>query len=242
MSRLTKNPGTLYLIPTLISENTIDVAIPPENITIIRKINYFLAENQRSARRFLKKIDPEIKIDQLDIRILDKRTRESEIGELMSPLRQGKDIGILSEAGSPGIADPGSLAVYFAHKNNLTVKPLVGPSSILLALMASGLNGQQFEFHGYLPVDEQNAARKIRELEMVSLKKGITQIFMETPYRNERLFKLLVRVCKKETSLCVARDITGEKEMIRTKPVRMWEKEKIDLKKVPAVFILQAIL
>lgn len=229
----------LYLIPSTLAEfETTNSVIPQEVQGIIKSLDYFLVENIKSARRFLKAIDKSIVIDDLTFEILDKKTNEDDALEMVLPLLQGKSAGVISEAGCPGIADPGALAVELCHQNNISVIPLVGPSSILLALMASGMNGQGFTFHGYLPIDKKEKAHKIKELDRLSTQTGVSQIFMETPYRNNQLLGDIIKNCAKYTKLCIAANITSENEYIKTKPIVDWKKEKIDLNKKPTIFIL----
>jgi 16S rRNA (cytidine1402-2'-O)-methyltransferase len=178
--------------------------------------------------------------DDVDFQLLNKDTRETDIASLMKPLMDGKDMGVLSEAGCPGIADPGALAVRYAHLHNLAVMPLVGPSSIVLALMASGLNGQSFSFHGYLPIEQRDAAARIKELEKESRNKKQTQIFIEAPHRNNSIFNLLVRSLSPGTHLTIALDLTGAKEVVRTKTAGEWASEKPSWPKLPAIFLFLA--
>ena len=232
--------GTLYLIPNAIAENTFHSVIPPHVIDGIKHIEYFLAEDLRSARRYLSALKIFDSIEALHFEKLDKHTDPTELLDLLNPLHEGKDIGIISESGCPGIADPGALAVKLAHEFGCRVKPLVGPSSITLAIMASGLNGQSFAFVGYLPVDDKNLITAIKESETESRKKNQTQIFIETPYRNARLFDYLLKYCKPETLLCIAYDITGEHELIKTASIAKWKSNKIKLEKHPCVFLILA--
>jgi 16S rRNA (cytidine1402-2'-O)-methyltransferase len=233
-------PGILYLIPNRIAEGTEDHVIPFQTLESLRKLRFFLAEDVRTARRYLSSLKIFDSIETLQFSVLDKETKESELAELMIPLFNGNDFGVVSESGCPGVADPGALAVSYAHKKNVRVVPLVGPSSILLALMASGLNGQQFAFHGYLPIDSKKASRVIRELERDSKIRKQTQIFIETPFRNNALFQNLMSSLHSETTLCVALDLTSSNERIISKPIRDWKLCKVSLSKVPAVFLFLA--
>jgi 16S rRNA (cytidine1402-2'-O)-methyltransferase len=233
-----QNKGKLYLIPTPLAENTTDHMLTPAMQQIIRALDYFLVENIRTARRFVSSLQLGISIETLRFEVLDKDTKWEEVELLCAPLHEGKNIGIMSEAGCPGIADPGNLAVKFAHGHEVDVIPLVGPSSIFMALMASGFNGQSFAFHGYLPIEKSKRQHKIRELEKDIYQKEQTQIFMETPYRNDQLFQDIIQICKPFTILCVARDISGEQEMITSRPVKEWKRNKPGLHKVPTVFLL----
>jgi 16S rRNA (cytidine1402-2'-O)-methyltransferase len=233
--------GKLYLIPNIIAENTQDAVITAQIRAALPGITYFLAEDVRSARRFLSSLKIYESIEPLHFEVLDKDTDPSVVKSLLSPLLAGEDMGIISESGCPGIADPGAIAVRYAHENNIQVIPLVGPSSILLALMASGLNGQQFVFHGYLPIDSKEAERTIRNLERDSKQKNQTQVFIETPYRSNTLFQLLLKTLDKDTLLCLAVNLTGENEQIKTASVKKWRTTNIVLSKDPAVFLFLAI-
>ena len=227
------NKGNLFLIPTAIAAGTLDAIVPPEVKTRLINIRHFLAEDIRTARRYLGSLKIYETIESLSFSILNKDTKEQELEGLFAPVFTGNHLGVLSESGCPGIADPGALAVKFAHQNGIKVVPLVGPSAIFLSLMASGLNGQRFAFHGYLPIQIKEAAKAIRELEKESRAKNQTQIFIETPYRNNALFANLVRNLAPETLLCLAVNITGEDELIRTQSVKQWRLQSIELPKNP---------
>ncbi len=231
--------GKLYLIPIPIAEETLNV-IPPQVIETLRPLTHFLVEDIRTARRYLSSLKLFPSIESLHFEVLNKDTKVSELPDLLKVLEQGKDVGIISESGCPGVADPGALAVQYAHQNNIRVIPLVGPSSILLALMASGLNGQQFAFHGYLPVEAKEAAVKIKELERESKTRNQTQVFIETPYRNNSVFDHLIRHLHQDTLLSIAIDITGKNELIKTRKVSFWKNEKMNWPKSPAVFLFLA--
>jgi len=233
--------GKLYLIPNIIADNTQDAVITSQIRSVLPRITHFLAEDVRSARRFLSSLKIFDSIEPLHFEVLDKDTDPSAIKSLLSPLLTGSDMGVISESGCPGIADPGAIAVRFAHENNIQVIPLVGPSSILLALMASGLNGQQFVFHGYLPIDAKEAERTIRNLERDSKQRNQTQVFIETPYRSNSIFQLLLKTLDKDTLLCTAVNLTGANEEIKMAPVKKWRTEKKVLSKDPAVFLFLAI-
>ena len=232
--------GKLYLIPTVIAASTADKVIPNQVKDALRTIRYFLAEDIRTARRFLSSLKVYDTVEDLSFEKLDKDTAFGDLPPMFAPAFEGHSLGVLSEAGCPGIADPGSLAVRFAHANGIEVVPLVGPSSLVLALMASGMNGQHFAFHGYLPVDTREGARVIRELEKESRRNEQTHIFIETPYRNNRLLKTLLSSLAAETNLCVAVDLTGASEFIRTAPVREWRKNTPALPRLPAIFLFNA--
>ena len=232
--------GTLYLIPTVIADGTQDQVIPWHVREVLKTLRFFLAEDVRTARRYFSSIKVFENLDVLQFGVLNKDTAEDELPELMKPLLEGIDMGIVSEAGCPGVADPGAIAVHYAHQKNITVVPLVGPSSILLALMASGLSGQHFAFHGYLPVEEKEVAKSIKEFERESRLKRQTQIFIETPYRNSKLLHNLILHLQPDTRLCVAVDLTSPLEKIISKPVRDWKRESIEMPKSPAIFLFLA--
>lgn len=231
------NKGKLYLIPNVIADATHHAVITPQIYNALQDIHHFLAEDIRNARRYLSNLKIFDSIEALDFHILDKDTPRENLPTLFEPAFNGLNIGIISEAGCPGIADPGALGVKFAHENNIDVVPLVGPSSILLALMASGLNGQRFAFHGYLPIEANDCIKVIRDLELESKHKNQTQIFIETPYRNNHLKQLLFNTLKNETLLTIALDITGKGEKINTFPIKQWKTTKYDMPKAPAVFL-----
>jgi 16S rRNA (cytidine1402-2'-O)-methyltransferase len=228
--------ATVYLIPVFLDEEAIQV-LPDYIKPAVKSCEVFFVENERSARRFLKKLWKEMEIDRYTWFAIHK-SEDSARSEFLKQLKQGRQIGILSEAGCPGIADPGQLLVAAAHEAGAVVKPLVGPSSILLALMGSGMNGQLFQFNGYLPVEPQNRDRKIRELETLSQKQSSTQIFIETPYRNQVLFDAILKNCKPDTRLCVAVNLTGKLESIQTKTIRDWSQAVPELQKQPAIFLI----
>ena len=229
--------ATLFLIPTVISEGTEREVIPSIVTERLKSIRHFLVEDVRTARRYLSSLKIYENIESLQFSILNKDTKETEIAEMFEPIFSGEHLGVLSESGCPGVADPGSLAVNFAHRKNIRVVPLVGPSSILLALMASGLNGQQFTFHGYLPIDAKECIQKIRVLEKESSSKNQTQIFIETPYRNNQVLKNLLQGLSNTTQLSIAVDLTGKNEFIKTQLVGGWKKDTPQLAKEPAVIL-----
>lgn len=230
----------MFLIPNVIADETQKSVIPQQVIESLKHIQHFLAEDVRTARRFLSSLKIYDSIEALQFEVLNKDTKEKEMANLFKPLMEGKNVGVISESGCPGVADPGALAVAYAHKKNIRVIPLVGPSSILLALMASGLNGQQFAFHGYLPIDAKEAAKKIKEIERESSLKNQTQIFIETPYRNNQVLKYLIDHLGGEIHLCVAVNLTGKDEFIKMQTVADWKKNIPVLPKVPAVFLFLA--
>jgi 16S rRNA (cytidine1402-2'-O)-methyltransferase len=231
--------GTLYLIPSALGEASSSADFPANNLMITGKLHHFVVEDVRTARRFLKKILPDIKIDDLSFQILDEHTPPEEVPNLLGPLLDGKNMGILSEAGLPCVADPGALFVSYAHDNGIKVIPLTGPSSIFLALMASGFNGQNFAFSGYLPIDKKERSAKIRELEDALYKQDQTQIFIETPYRNMQMMEALLGTCRSQTRICVAVNLTMADEFILTRTVEQWKRMKLpEIQKKPAVFLL----
>ncbi|MFT4741960.1 MAG: 16S rRNA (cytidine1402-2'-O)-methyltransferase [Marivirga sp.] len=230
--------GTLYLIPTVISPNTESRALPLDLKNLCEKLDYYLVEQIRTARRCLSALKIQKSIEEIQFKELSKKTDPQMLEGLMKPLFEGKDIGIMSEAGCPGIADPGALAVEFAHKHGVRVIPYVGPSSIFLALMASGFSGQSFAFNGYLPIDKKEKQQQIKKLEDLLYQTGQTQIFMETPYRNNAMFADILKTARPQTSLCIAKDINGDNEFIRTKTIVEWKKESLDLHKIPCIFLI----
>ena len=232
--------GSLYLIPTTIGNNEPLEVLPISVKKVVERTNHFIVENEKSARRFIKKITPRKSQASLTIYKLDKYTKVIETQNYLDACVDGKDVGLLSEAGVPAVADPGALIVELAHQKNIRVIPLVGPSSIIMALMASGLNGQNFAFSGYLPIDRAERKRKIKELERLSSETDQSQLFIETPYRNDKMLKDLIQYLAPSTKLCVAADITLPSEYIRTRSIAEWKPVKIDLQKRPAIFIIHA--
>jgi 16S rRNA (cytidine1402-2'-O)-methyltransferase len=229
--------GKLYLIPNLLGEGNPEDVIPQGVLQIIRGIRYFIVEDVRTARRFLAKVKSEYKIDELFFFELNEHTPPQSIIQYIEPLRES-DMGIISEAGVPGVADPGADIVRLAHKNNIRVVPLTGPSSILMAVMAAGLNGQSFAFNGYLPVKKPERISRIRFYEKRAVTENQTQVFIETPYRNMQLFEDIISVCLPGTMLGLSVNITQPDEFICTLPVSEWKKRKVDLHKKPAIFLL----
>jgi 16S rRNA (cytidine1402-2'-O)-methyltransferase len=227
--------ATVYLIPSLLHEEGME-SIPPYLISAIKECRAFFVENERTTRRYFKKLWPEMVIDDFEWYNVTDSSGVSDT--FKKKIKENKNIGIISEAGCPGVADPGQALVEIAQQMNVEVKPLVGPNSILLALMASGMNGQQFQFHGYLPIDNQQKIKAIKDLEAESIKKKSTQIFIETPYRNNQLIEAILKTCNPSTKLCIAADITGKNEWIKTKTIAAWQKEKINIHKRPAIFLL----
>ncbi len=229
---------TLYLIPTTLGETSFNRILPSYNSEIISKLKYFVVEDIRSARRFLKQCDSKINIDHLTFFVLNQHTSTGELNTFLKPMKEGNDMGIISEAGCPAIADPGADVVALAQRENFTVVPLVGPSSILLALMASGFNGQSFAFNGYLPVQPSERIKAIRHIESKAIAYNQSQIFIETPYRNMKMFEDLIQTCNPNTLLCVAADITLPTEFIKTRTIKNWKNNKPELNKRPCIFII----
>jgi len=230
--------GTLYLIPTTMGECDLNRVLPSYNATIINSLKNFIVEDIRTARRFLKKVNREIDIDSLTFATLNEQTRATEFGDLLKPLLAGQDVGVVSEAGCPAIADPGADVVRLAQEKGIKVVPLVGPSSILLSLMGSGFNGQNFAFVGYLPIDPQERSKTLKNLEKKVFAENQTQIFIETPYRNTKLVEEIIRTCTPQTKLCIAADITLETELIVTKMLAAWKRQLPDIQKRPTIFLL----
>ena len=228
----------LYLIPVTLSDVPLSQVLPAANIEVVRGISHFIVENVRSARRFLKRCDRDIDIDQLTFYELNRHTDPKDIASYLAPLEKGLPMGVISEAGCPAIADPGADVVAIAQRRGLTVVPLVGPSSILMGLMASGFNGQSFAFVGYLPIEASARVRRLKELEQRILRDDQTQIFIETPYRNNTLLADLVKHLPGNLRLCVASDITGENERIVTRTIAQWAAQKPDFGKIPTIFLL----
>ena len=231
-------PGSVYLIPSLLDERG-PLSIPVSVTDAIKKCEIFFVENERSARRYLKQIWKEIVIDNYEWYTIHKVEKEV-LPVFIQKLKQGKTVGIISEAGCPGVADPGQLLIAAAQELNAHVKPLVGPVSVILSLMASGMNGQHFQFVGYLPIENLERIKLIRELETESQKRNCTQIFIETPYRNNQLVDTILKNCRATTRLCIAVDLTSPDESIKTKTVGQWQLTKPDIHKHPAIFLLYA--
>ncbi|MGV3640333.1 MAG: SAM-dependent methyltransferase [Adhaeribacter sp.] len=235
---MTTPKGSLYLIPSVLAEDTAAAVIPAQVRSCVAALSYFLVENARTARRYIKTVCPEKVIEELQIVVIDKDSTEGEIKKALEPLKKGISAGVISEAGCPGVADPGAELAKWAHRQQLPVVPLVGPSAILLALMGSGFNGQSFAFLGYLPIDKKDRAQALRQLEKDMLQKDQTQIFMETPYRNNQLLQDLVQQLPPSHRLCIAANITAPNALIRTDTLANWKNQLPDLHKQPAVFLL----
>ena len=230
--------GSLYLIPTPLGDVEVNQVLPDYNRLIIMELDTFVVEELRTARRFLRKIGFKKDFEEVSFFVLNEHTQSEELTEMLYSTNNGKSVGLLSEAGCPAIADPGAALVNIAHQNEIRIIPLTGPSSIILSLMASGLNGQQFTFNGYLPVKLFERKQRLKELERLALKHSTTQIFIETPYRNQSMFESVLEVCNETTLLCVAIDITLPDEVIMTKSIKDWRKSKFTIGKQPAVFLL----
>jgi|SRR5690606_7271451 16S rRNA (cytidine1402-2'-O)-methyltransferase len=231
--------GTLYLIPVPLAEQTEYRSYTLFHKELFEHLDEYIVENEKTARRFLKQAGLSKPQNMLKMYDYGKHARDKvDYNRLLEPLTAGRDVGLMSEAGCPGVADPGAEVVGHAHRRGIRVVPLVGPSSILLALMGSGFSGQKFAFHGYLPIDKGERARKIKELESYSIKYGQTQIFIETPFRNQVLFEELLKHCKRTTQMCVACNLTADDEIIRTRTIADWEGIHIDIHKKPTIFLI----
>lgn len=234
--------GTLYLIPVTLGADNISQVLPPDVTNIVQNLDEFIVENEKSARHFLGVIKHKMPIRDLVLKTLNKHTEDKDLSILLTPLIAGKNIGLMSEAGCPGIADPGAKVAALAHKKGIRVAPLVGPSSILLALMASGLNGQRFTFLGYIAADKVTRIKELKALEQQSKARKETQIFIETPFRNQHLLEDILTTCDSETELCIASNISLPDEYIVTKRIRAWRQSKLpDLHKKPTVFLLLSL-
>jgi 16S rRNA (cytidine1402-2'-O)-methyltransferase len=230
--------GKLYLIPTTLGEMNADDVLPQTIKRAIDFIDYYIVENEKTARKSIKIVHPEKKQSELKLFLLNKHTDSKEHLDFIKPLLEGHNVGLMSEAGCPGVADPGAVIVKIAHEKGIQVIPLVGPSSILLALMASGMNGQSFTFNGYLPIDKSEKKQAIKGLEKLSFDKNQSQLFIETPYRNNKLLEDILQTLQPNTLLCVACDITLPTEYIKTMTVNLWKKQKVDLHNRPCIFII----
>lgn len=230
--------GKLYLIPTTLGESKIKDVLPQKIEEIILSCEHFIVENEKTARHFIKKICPDKKQSQLFISVLNKYTSEQDFVSFLAPCQDGFSIGIISEAGCPGIADPGADIVSIAHQQHIEVVPLVGPSSILLSLMASGFNGQSFAFNGYLPIDKSERKQMLKKLERKVKEENQSQIFIETPYRNDKLFEDMIQTLHNHTKICIACDITLSTEYIKTLSVQHWKQQKVSFHKRPTIFII----
>lgn len=232
--------GKLFMIPNVLADNTAHWVISPQVQEVIAHTKIFMVENPRSARRYISSLKLGVNLEEVHMEVLDKETKPEQLPRLMQPLMNGADIGVISEAGCPGIADPGALAVAYAHQKGVQVVPISGPSSMFLALMGSGFSGQSFAFHGYLPIDKKDRAAALKKLESESIKESRAQIFMETPFRNNQMLEDLLAILAPQTKLCIAKNLTAADEFIQTKTVSDWKNHPIDLHKIPTVFVLQA--
>lgn len=228
----------LYLLPVTLGDTAIEKVLPSYNREIIVNIKHFIVEDVRSARRFLKKVDADICIDELTFYPLSKHTSPEAISGYLAPLAEGHSMGVISEAGCPAVADPGADVVAIAQKRNFKVVPLVGPSSIILSVMGSGFNGQSFAFHGYLPIEPADRMRRLKELEARVYSENQTQLFIETPYRNHKMLEDILKTCRPQTKLCIAANITCEGEFIQTKTVKEWKGKLPELNKIPCIFLI----
>ena len=233
--------ATLYLIPTTLGESEAKNLIPKYVIDILNNIEFLIVENIRTTRRYLVSLGLKERIDKIEFFVLNKHTKAEELSDFLQPIFNGKDVGIISEAGCPGIADPGASVVEIAHKKGIKVVPMIGPSSILLALIASGMNGQSFSFSGYLPVKKPERIKKLKMLENRSFQEKQSQIFMETPFRNMEMLNDILKTCNPNTMLSIAADISLKSEFIQTKKISDWKLKLPDLHKRPTIFILQKI-
>ncbi|MEJ6797773.1 MAG: SAM-dependent methyltransferase [Crocinitomicaceae bacterium] len=238
MSAPKKYLGSLFLLPCPISEEDFKAVIPEEVVKLAGTLRYFAVEDLKSARRFLRRMDREFPIDDSKFFILNKKTGAHQMEEMLMPLLNGENMAIISEAGCPGIADPGANLVDFAHQSNIKIRPLVGPSSILLALMASGFNGQVFTFHGYLPKERKDRIRKLKDFEFSTIQSGHTHLFMDTPFRNMHVLDDLLNELGDNTQICIANQITGQNERIETRTVLDWRENAFDLGKTPTIFAI----
>lgn len=230
--------GTLYLLPVPLGDNNPKEVLPETIARLITVLNTFIVENSKTARKFIKAIVPEKKQSELRLFELNKHTEAQELKSFIQPLLDGENLGLMSDAGCPGVADPGAVIIEMAHQAGIRVVPLVGPSSILLSLMGSGLNGQSFTFNGYLPIDKSEKRSLLKNIEKWSFERNQSQIFIETPYRNNQIVEEMVQVLHPNTSLCIACDLTLPTEFIQTKPISYWKKNAPDLHKRPCIFIL----
>ena len=238
---MTQQFGTLYLIPVTLGEDNITQVLPPDVVKVAQRLDNFVVESEKSARHFLSTIKTIRPVRELNLNLLNEHTEQKDVNALLAPLLAGKDVGLMSDAGCPGVADPGAKLVELAHQKGIRVIPFVGPSSILLSLMASGFNGQQFTFLGYLPVDKTQRNQKLKEIEKRSLTHKETQIFIETPYRNQHMLEAIMSVCQPNTKLCIACDVSLTTELISSKTIASWRKSPLpDLHKRPTIFLLLA--
>ena len=230
--------AALFLLPVTLGATPLDRVLPQHNIEIIKEIRHFIVEDVRSARRFLRQADAQFDIDGSTFFELNKHTSPNDIAGYLAPSAQGKPMGVISEAGCPAVADPGADVVAIAQRKGLKVVPLVGPSSIILSVIASGFNGQSFAFHGYLPIKPDERARKLKQLEQRVYSEDQTQLFIETPYRNGKMIEDIIKNCRPQTKLCIAANLTCDDEFVRTRTVKDWRGKAPDLSKIPCIFLL----
>ena len=228
----------LYLIPNLLGETPVEQVLPPYNRQIILDIRHFIVEDVRTARRFLKLVDRSIDIDQLTFYTLNKHTNPDEVASMLKPLEEGSPMGVISEAGCPAVADPGADVVAIAQRKGLQVIPLVGPSSIILAVMGSGFNGQSFAFNGYLPIEPDERIKMLKKLEQRAYTENQTQLFIETPYRNAKMMADILKACRPQTHLCIAAGLTTKDEYIRTRTIKEWGGKLPQIDKIPCIFLI----
>lgn len=228
----------LYLIPNLLGDTPVEQVLPPYNHEIIMGIRHFIVEDVRTARRFLKLVDRSIDIDQLTFYTLNKHTNPEEVASMLRPLEEGSPMGVISEAGCPAVADPGADVVAIAQRKGLQVIPLVGPSSIILAVMGSGFNGQSFAFNGYLPIEPDERIKVLKKLEQRAYTENQTQLFIETPYRNAKMMADILKACRPQTHLCIAAGLTTQDEYIKTRTVKEWNGHLPQLEKIPCIFLI----
>ena len=228
----------LYLIPNLLGDTPVEQVLPPYNHEIIMGIRHFIVEDVRTARRFLKLVDRSIDIDQLTFYTLNKHTNPEEVASMLRPLEEGSSMGVISEAGCPAVADPGADVVAIAQRKGLQVIPLVGPSSIILAVMGSGFNGQSFAFNGYLPIEPEERIKVLKKLEQRAYTENQTQLFIETPYRNTKMMADILKACRPQTHLCIAAGLTTKEEYIKTRTVKDWNGKLPQLEKTPCIFLI----
>ena len=231
------NPA-LYLIPNLLGETPVEQVLPPYNREIILGIRHFIVEDVRTARRFLKLVDRSIDIDQLTFYTLNKHTNPEEVASMLKPLEEGSAMGVISEAGCPAVADPGADVVAIAQRKGLQVVPLVGPSSIILAVMGSGFNGQSFAFNGYLPIEPEDRIKMLKKLEQRAYTENQTQLFIETPYRNSKMMADILKACRPQTHLCIAAGLTTKEEYIKTRTIKEWGGKLPQIDKIPCIFLI----
>lgn len=230
--------GQLFLLPSPLGSNSVDKQLPDYNRHITTEINYYIVENIRTARRYLKQITPTLSIDNLTFAELNEHTRDHELIDILQPVLNGENAGLISEAGLPCVADPGNNLVFMAHQLGIRVVPLTGPSSIMLALMASGFNGQNFTFHGYLPIEKRQREQKLKDLERNAWKNDQTQIFIETPYRNTQMLESIINACRADSRLCIAANLLSPTETITNKTIKEWKSTKHNYNKQPAIFLI----